>query len=348
MGILKQIKKFIKNSINIRIECKNQTFKYVYSNLYISYFFLIFFYLEVGEQLMNVNYRNYEPNKGLEEFQAMIFNQANKRAVTAKEIQERYEKEKIDPKTVRYAFSNDNQPLAYVQARDYQAFGETHIGYPWTMPECPPEVKNKLYDDLLAYVKTRNTGLKLKMHVHPDRIDFATKRGFKEERNNIRYKIDFDLLKKYTESESKYTLRKATEDDLESIKNGYLEAYQFSNASDSERIAKYTKERFNENHLVVAFHENTVIGASAPFIKGDSPSPDNEANLIPRFFYTKLGHEDVIPLLFKKSMDLSIEANWDNNSILITFSDENPDEIKNLDKISSEKTIMGIKLGIDL
>jgi len=66
---------------------------------------------------MNVNYRFYEPNKGLEEFQAKIFNQANNRAVTAKEIRKRYEEEKIDPKTVRYAFSNDNKPLAYVQAR---------------------------------------------------------------------------------------------------------------------------------------------------------------------------------------------------------------------------------------
>jgi len=296
----------------------------------------------------DVNYRTYEPNKRLEELQAKSFNQANNRNVTAKEIQERYEEEKIDPKTVRYAFSNDNKPLAYVQARDYQAFGETHIGYPWTMPECPPEVKNKLYDDLLAYVKTRNTGLKLKMNVPPDKIDFATKRGFKEELHLIRYKIDFDKLKTYNDSELKYNLRKATEDDLESIKNGYLEAYQISNASDSERIAKYTKERFNENHLVVAFHENTVIGASAPFIKGDSPNPDNEANLILRFLYTKKGHEDLIPLLFKKSMELSMEANWDNNSILITFSDENPDEIKNLDKISSEKTITGIKLGLNL
>ena len=298
---------------------------------------------------MDVNYRIYEPNKGLEEFQAMIFNQANNRNVTAKEIQERFEKENIDPKTVRYAFSNDNKPLAYVQARDYQAFGETHIGYPWAMPECPPEVKNKLYDDLLAYVKTRNTGLKLKMNVQPDRIDFATKRGFKEERKNIRYKIEFDLLKKYNKSsESKYTLRKATENDLEAIKNGYLDLYKITNPTESERIAKYTKERFNEKHLVVAIHENTVIGASAPFIKGEAPTPENEAYLIPRFFYTKLGQEDVIPLLFKKSMDLSMEANWDKNSILITFSDENSDEIKNLDKISSEKTIMGIKLALDL
>ena len=53
---------------------------------------------------MDVNYKIYEANKGLEEFQAKIFNQANNRNVKAKEIQERFEDEKIDLKTVRYAF----------------------------------------------------------------------------------------------------------------------------------------------------------------------------------------------------------------------------------------------------
>jgi len=296
----------------------------------------------------NVNYRMYEPNKGLEEFQATIFNQANNRNVTAKEIQERFENEKIDPKTVRYAFNSDNKPLAYVQARDYPGIGETHVGYPWAMPHCPPEVKDKLYDDLLAYVKTRNTGLKLKMHIAVEKVHFAKERGFKEEQRRIQYKIDFDLLKNYNPSESKYTVRKATEADLESIKNGYLELYKITDPAGCERIKNYTDDRFKENHLIVAIHENAVVGSSSPFVKGTSPNPDNEAILMPRFLYTNIGHEDVIPLLFKKSMELSLEANWDKTSILITFTDENPDEIRNMDNISSEKTITGIKLGLDL
>ena len=156
------------------------------------------------------------------------------------------------------------------------------------------------------------------------------------------------MLNNYNPSDSKYSVRKATEDDLEAIKNGYLDLYKISNPSELERITNYTKERFNENHLVVAIHENAVIGACAPFIKGAAPNPDNEIYLTPRYFYTKLGHEVAIPLLFKKSMKLSQEANWDKNSILITFSDENPDEIRNLDNISSEKTITGIKLALDL
>ncbi len=322
--------------------------KRLYSYIDILYLIYFIFFYKVGEQLMDVNYRTYEPNKGLEEFQAMIFNQANNRNVTAKEIQERFENEKIDPKTVRYAFSNDDKPLAYVQARDYPGIGETHVGYPWTMPECPLEVKNIIYDDLLAYIKTRNTGLKIKMNVQADRVHFAKKRGFKEELHFIRYKIEFDLLKNYNKSDSKYTVRKAAEEDLDLIKNGYLELYKITNPTEIERIGNYTQDRFNEEHLIVAIHENVVVGASAPFIKGAAPNPDNEAYLIPRFFYTKKGHEDCLPQFFKTSMELSLEANWDKNSILITFSDENPDEIKNLDQISSEKTITGIKLALDL
>ena len=297
---------------------------------------------------MGINYRTYEPNQGLEEFQAKLYNQANNRNVTAKEIQERYEREKIDPKTVRYAFTKDEKPLAYVQARDYPAVGETHIGYPWTMPDCPPEVKNKLYDDLLAYVKTRKTDLKLKMNVQADRVDFAKQRGFKEEQKFIRYKIKFDTLKNYNPSDSKYVLRKAAEDELEAIKKGYIEAYNLTNPAEIERLTNYTKDRFKENHLIVATYNNAIIGGTAPFIEEGEPNPENIGALRLRFLFTIKGHEISIPELFKKSMELSHEANWDNHFILITFSDENPDELSNLDKISSEKTIMGIKLALEL
>lgn len=297
---------------------------------------------------MDINYRTYEPNQGLEEYQAKIFNHANNRNVTAKEIQERFEREKIDPKTVRYAFSKEDKPLAYVQARDYPGIGETHIGYPWTMPECPPEVKNKLYDDLLAYVKTRKTDLKLKMNVQADRVDFAKERGFKEERQFIQYKIKFDSLKNYNPSDSNYILRKATEDDLEGIKNGYVEGYNITNPTEIERITNYTKDRFKENHLIVATHNNAIIGAAAPFVEEGEPSPENKGQLRLRFLFSLKGHESSIPLLFKKSMELGQEANWDNHFILITFSDENPDELKHLDQISSEKTITGIKLALDI
>ncbi|MFQ5980522.1 MAG: hypothetical protein ACE5OZ_20480 [Candidatus Heimdallarchaeota archaeon] len=53
---------------------------------------------------MEVQYRHYEPNQGLEDQQAKIYTEcANPgSAVTGKEIRQRYEAEKIDPKTVRY------------------------------------------------------------------------------------------------------------------------------------------------------------------------------------------------------------------------------------------------------
>ena len=67
---------------------------------------------------MNVIYKFWEPNKGLEEHQATIYNKSTNNSVTAQSIVDRLGREKIDQKTVRYALTEDGKPLAYIQARD--------------------------------------------------------------------------------------------------------------------------------------------------------------------------------------------------------------------------------------
>ena len=87
---------------------------------------------------MDVIYSEYEPDRNFEELQAKLYSEATGFQVTKKEIEFRYLQEKVDPKTIRYAFNSKGELLAYCQARDYPSLGQTHIGYPWATPECPP------------------------------------------------------------------------------------------------------------------------------------------------------------------------------------------------------------------
>ena len=56
---------------------------------------------------MKIIYKDWEQDKGYEEEQAKIYNENNPgpQAITSKQIIERYKNEKIDPKTVKYAFN---------------------------------------------------------------------------------------------------------------------------------------------------------------------------------------------------------------------------------------------------
>ena len=61
---------------------------------------------------MKLVYKNWEPNKGYEEDQAKIYNTNNNGSTSGKDIVERYQREKIDPKTVRYVFdAKGKKPL---------------------------------------------------------------------------------------------------------------------------------------------------------------------------------------------------------------------------------------------
>ena len=105
---------------------------------------------------MNVKYCNYELNKGLEEVQANLYNQTTSDLkLTGKKIQERIEREKMDPKMIRYAFDNNNKLIAFVEARDYAKPGEFIIQRVSAVTECPQEVKTKLFEDLLNYLKSK-------------------------------------------------------------------------------------------------------------------------------------------------------------------------------------------------
>ena len=239
---------------------------------------------------LNTNYKYWESDSGLEELQAKIYNANNPdnpNPVTAKDIIERFEREKIDPKTVRYALDENNKPLAYIQARDYPEVKETHLGYPWALPECPEGVQDKLFDEMLAYIKTRDVGYEILVNVgieQKDRVAFIKKRTeLVEKSKSYRLELDVKLISQMDPSTDKYTIRKATKEDVDIlvqlIKEDGRYLGQFSTDDD---IAKYFSDRvLPDDKCYLVLKDDKLVMATAPLL---TPLPgDSEERLILRF-----------------------------------------------------------------
>ncbi|MHA1984655.1 MAG: hypothetical protein ACW967_09895, partial [Candidatus Hodarchaeales archaeon] len=145
---------------------------------------------------MNVVYRFYESEAGLEEIQAEIYNTAIKRydgnPATAEQIKTRYQDESFDPKGVRYAFDDQGKPLAYIQTRKTPNL--LYLGYPWAIDpnsSVTKEAQTKLFDEMFEYVKKANPERQIVLGSVQSNwtevLDFVKKRNFDVRFRNARY-----------------------------------------------------------------------------------------------------------------------------------------------------------------
>ena len=109
---------------------------------------------------MDVVYKTYKPDKGFEQIQADIYNQAvkkyNGQPVTAEQIAQRIKT--FDPPQdtngLFFAFTKEDKPLSYIQYRFYEKT-KLYIGHAWAVDECPAEVQHAMYKKILDYVKQK-------------------------------------------------------------------------------------------------------------------------------------------------------------------------------------------------
>jgi hypothetical protein len=272
---------------------------------------------------MEITYKYYEKDAGFEELQAKIYNTNNpeqQQPVSAKDIVERFEKEKIDPKTVMYAFA-DGEAVAYVQARDYPEPKETHLGYPWALPECPEEVQNKLFDDMLSYLKTRDVGFDIRVNVGTRReknLNFIKgKSSLKEISQNFRRELDVKQISQLSPSEEEYKIRKATTEDVDILVQLIKEDGRYSGQfTNDEDIAKYFSERvLPADHCFLVFKEEKLVMATAPLI---APLPgDTEERLFLRFHSFLPDNETALkPLLITVAKEC-VSAGMDSKNLSI-------------------------------
>jgi len=279
---------------------------------------------------MIIKYQYYEPNKGLEEQQAKIYTEAAEIPVTAEEIKARYESEKIDPKTVRYALTEDGKMLAYVQARDYPAVEETHIGYPWALPECPVETQEKIFDELLAYIKQREATLKIRAGAgleQESNIEFFKKRGLVEVERGYEYFVDMNVEEaskmEKDDVDRRFTSRVASENDLNLLLQIAKSDPNSRNAfpSDDEWISYFKDKVLNDGHAVLVFQDDQVVCASAPLrFKPDGRVLRGEKEkIIFRFQATRPGYAHAWKTLVIGIAKECLAAGWKDIPLLARF-----------------------------
>ena len=107
--------------------------------------------------MSKIVYKKYQ--EGFEKYQAQIYNSVAKKyngqIVTEERIKKRLQDHKPtqDKEGITFAFEND-KPISYIQYREYTQ-GKVRIGFPWAIDGTPLEVQDKLFYDLLNYLKKK-------------------------------------------------------------------------------------------------------------------------------------------------------------------------------------------------
>lgn len=229
---------------------------------------------------MNVQYFYYKPDSGFEEIQATIYNEALRKygkyvSVTTDQIKQRYKSENPDPLGIRYAIKDDQTPLAYIQTRVTEGETEkrTYLGYPWAINDCPPKVQEKLFDEMLEFIKSRDPESTIVMgywlDTWTDPIKFAKKKEFIVIDENPQYILD--PLKVSKSSYVSYTSRIATEEDLNIIVN-LIKSDPIVNIffPNEAAISSYLKDRvLPDGHTILIFKDDLLVCSGAP-LKGFS------------------------------------------------------------------------------
>ncbi len=300
--------------------------------------------------MMNIQYFDWEPEKGLEEYQARIYNETNNPTppITPESIIQRNKQEK--PVFCRIALTEEKEPLAYVQARDYPAIKETHIGFPWALTNCPKGVQDRLFDEMVTYVKNRKESMTIRANAASERkeiLEFFKKKGLKEKTRSYRYDIE---LKKLNEAKFEgYTTQLATLDDIDKLVELIREDGRFDGQFPTDEDVKtyFTDRVFATGHCILVYKDDNLVMASAPLIY--KLPPENKDTLILRFHSYRKGSEGAYrPLLVEMAKEC-LKANYGTQFPISTFVSPSSEEIfaTILDDFDPVKTVTGFSFGFE-
>jgi hypothetical protein len=228
--------------------------------------------------ILNIIYKNYEPNKGFDEIQANIYNEAvkpyNKSQVTAEQIKKRHENNKPDFYGIRFAFTSDNKPLAYIQYYYYSSLNEKlYIGYPWAVKDCPEEVQEEMFQNLLTYIKTKYLNEPIFLGFFSKKykkvIQFALNHGFVQNHENFTYEGDIQFLSQLSNDDLEW--KKASKDDLDLLSDLGQSDPDISKSMSKSQFETYLKGRvFPDGHCFMLLESNKAVAACAPLKLGES------------------------------------------------------------------------------
>jgi hypothetical protein len=273
---------------------------------------------------MSVIYLYYEPEKGFEEIQAEIYNDELRRnletaflTVFAEQITQRYKSENKDPKGVRYALKKDGSPLAYIQTTISESPPRVWIGFPWALKNCPVEVQEKLFTEMLEYVQEKHPEREVVMgylsESWKNQNDFAKKKGFRKIDEAYFYSLKTDSVDIKVDEE--FTTKIGNPDDLDILIELSKADPEINSAFPDERARiSYFKNRvLPDGHTILVFKDDQLICASAP-LKG------YYTGIMFRFLAIRPGFEKAYRTLVTKMAVHCKEQQWEEPLLLTSFT----------------------------
>jgi hypothetical protein len=226
---------------------------------------------------------------------------------------------------MRFAFTDKDEPLTYISASgsDSQPWS-IGMGYPWALPGCPSNVQDKIYKDLVNYIKENKkiqeivTGVALSSKIADEQIRFFTKKGFTEKERVFIYALDYDVTKvsgwKLTKDISSFRSRVATSKDVNQLIEVCLSDPITRGAFPTQEAwESYFKDRvLKDGHAVMVFKGDQVVAASAPlrfkpdgvFLRG------KEERTIMRFRAVRPGYRAAWKRLLIELAKETVAAGW--------------------------------------
>ncbi len=226
---------------------------------------------------MDVVYKMWKSGEGLEDVQARIYTEVSGIPANAEEIGPRNDERGTEAS--RYAFSKEGEPLAYITSLISDSnLGRIHIGYPWSLPGCPGEVKDKLLSEMITYWKGQEntriirTSVVLASKTKDTQIEFFEKRGFVLDEIAYSFTKDFDI-EKLSELEmsgpaSSLKCQIANDEDIDTlIEVTKIDPYMSTAFPNDDAYVPYFKDRvLKDGHAVILYDGDTAVAASAPLL----------------------------------------------------------------------------------
>ena len=281
---------------------------------------------------MKVVCKKWNTDDGLEDIQAKIYTEASGLPAQGWQIRDRNIQRGED--ATRYALTEDGKPLAYVTSSVSDSEpGRANIGFPWTMPDCPPEVQKKLFKEQFEYLRNRDdidritTGIVLRSKIKDKQDKFFRELGFSDHETYYQYSVDFDVKetanKEVKGKAAKLRAKSATEGDIDLLVDLCMADEQLREAfTNREGFVSYFKDRvFPTRAPIILFDGDAAVGATAPL----RTSPDNvnipadSERIILRFRALKPGYDYAWERLLVELAKDCKEAGWTDVPILSSF-----------------------------
>jgi len=224
---------------------------------------------------MNVVYKKWNPDEKLEEAQAKIYTGVSGLPARPEEIKPRNIQRGED--STRYVLSKEGEPLAYVTSWvNDENPSEGGIGYPWSFENCPPEAKEKIFNELFEHLKKDKklkdirTGIVLTSKIAEDQIKWFEERGFTEYERAYRYTKDIDIekmaSKKFEGKKAKLKVKIATKDDVDALIEVAMADPELGRAfPDEAGFRTYFEDRvLPQGNAIMLYEGDKLVAASSP------------------------------------------------------------------------------------